>query len=591
MSPEELQRATFAAWSSLVSRLVAGAPTVLVLEDLHWADPTSLHLTPHLASLVAGRGLLILATSGHAAGGDQPRTFPGPRHASAADYPRLPGAAERRWPVPARRHASQENRTPCGQRRRKPLVPGRAVVLPAGDEGPGPRARHMADERDGGKEVPEALERLTGPGWTGSARPRGKPSVPAAPGTEFPRAPLMAVRATNQPLGPALDELCAKDLLQEAARLPEPAFRFRHALIQEAVYNGLLRAERRCCMGAPRGRLRPRRRAGRKRSPPCSACTSPPRESRTAPCGTSRWQVITPLPLSPTTRRFPLSGLAGTHSRAACEHPGDGRCRCGTESQARHVLGRTGRRGQAREALGRLWISRVAGTYSTKRICNPAGTTGAATSYEAADGVRRGRSATRRRPRRERRGHRRGVAGTDGGWPGSPYTMRDEPERVLATLAAVRPLLETRGTPARRYSFYMHLAYGQVMEPIPGRRGGYRQHDKGLAAAAQGDEEKDVGYGTYFLRQVLWLRGDLTAAQKHMEQALAMAERIGERLLLGQSSLGLAFTALRRHDPDAMRIWAPRALAAADGLASSEYLTGAKACLAWLAWQTGIRKT
>ena len=63
MSPEDLQRQTFAAWRSVVSRLVATAPAVLVLEDLHWADPTSLRLTLDLARLAPGRRLLVLATS------------------------------------------------------------------------------------------------------------------------------------------------------------------------------------------------------------------------------------------------------------------------------------------------------------------------------------------------------------------------------------------------------------------------------------------------------------------------------------------------------------------------------------------------
>src|SRR6266699_2410906 len=63
MGPGELQKQTFAAWRTLVSRLVATAPAVLVLEDLHWADPTSLRLTFDLARLAAGRRLLILATS------------------------------------------------------------------------------------------------------------------------------------------------------------------------------------------------------------------------------------------------------------------------------------------------------------------------------------------------------------------------------------------------------------------------------------------------------------------------------------------------------------------------------------------------
>jgi predicted ATPase len=44
---------------ALVSRFAAVGPTVLVLEDLHWADPTSLRLTAELAELAVGRPLLL----------------------------------------------------------------------------------------------------------------------------------------------------------------------------------------------------------------------------------------------------------------------------------------------------------------------------------------------------------------------------------------------------------------------------------------------------------------------------------------------------------------------------------------------------
>jgi predicted ATPase len=45
-----------------VSKLVAHGPTVLVLEDLHWADPTSLHLTEELSSLAKEGPLLLVLT-------------------------------------------------------------------------------------------------------------------------------------------------------------------------------------------------------------------------------------------------------------------------------------------------------------------------------------------------------------------------------------------------------------------------------------------------------------------------------------------------------------------------------------------------
>ena len=62
MRPLELQRATFAAFRSIVSRLMAAGPTVLALEDLHWADPTSLMLTDELCSLASDGALLVVLT-------------------------------------------------------------------------------------------------------------------------------------------------------------------------------------------------------------------------------------------------------------------------------------------------------------------------------------------------------------------------------------------------------------------------------------------------------------------------------------------------------------------------------------------------
>ena len=44
-------------------------------------------------------------------------------------------------------------------------------------------------------------------------------------GAEFPLSLLAAVCATAGPVGPAVGELCTRDLLQEVAGSPDPAFR------------------------------------------------------------------------------------------------------------------------------------------------------------------------------------------------------------------------------------------------------------------------------------------------------------------------------------------------------------------------------
>jgi Predicted ATPase len=120
--------------------------------------------------------------------------------------------------------------------------------------------------RSAARSSPQALERWSDPGWTGSARRRATPSGPrpcSAPSSPCPCWPRCAPPA--EPLGPALDELRDKDFLHEVPGAGEPVYRFRHALIQEATYNGLLRADAGSCMAAPRGRSRRQQTAERTR--------------------------------------------------------------------------------------------------------------------------------------------------------------------------------------------------------------------------------------------------------------------------------------------------------------------------------------
>jgi len=64
-------------------------------------------------------------------------------------------------------------------------------------------------------------------------------------GREFALSALGAVVEPEGDLGPALAELCATGLLSQVRQVPEAAYRFRHALIQEAIYRGMLRSQRR----------------------------------------------------------------------------------------------------------------------------------------------------------------------------------------------------------------------------------------------------------------------------------------------------------------------------------------------------------
>ena len=64
-------------------------------------------------------------------------------------------------------------------------------------------------------------------------------------GPEFGLSALRTVTDLDGGLSPRVSELCSAGLLSELRKRPEPTYRFRHGLIQEATYQGLLRAQRR----------------------------------------------------------------------------------------------------------------------------------------------------------------------------------------------------------------------------------------------------------------------------------------------------------------------------------------------------------
>jgi predicted ATPase len=444
-----------------------------------------------------------------------------------------------------------------------------------------------------GPGVPQVLERLV--------RSRVDRLSPAARevirpasvlGLEFPLSLLTAVCAAAEPLGPAVAELCARDLWQEVARQPDVTFRFRHALIQEAIYEGLLRAERRRLHGRAAWALE---------------AVSAGRVDEVAAVLGHHFAAA-----GEAERAVTYLELAGEHAtaafandeavsvfRAALAVIEDPHADRGAVAQAEarlqaklaNVLWRTARRDQARDAfrqalrtvdeadvllrahletrLGRLEMgdhhfAAAAAAFDVAQALlgtDPAGKDDAAVD-QWLEMMLDGRA--------------------------SLHAVRNEPDLALATLQAARPVLQARGSPARTSSFYHVLALAHVI------KNGYRVDESDLAnvrasaaAAAQGDDEKDLGYADFFAGWLLWLHGDLTEAQEQLETSLALAERIGESVLLGASLLGLTLVAMRRHDVAAVRSLTPRAMAAASAMGSTQCEADVTACLVWLAWQDG----
>ncbi len=578
MGPGELQKQTFAAWRALTARLVAAGPAVLVLEDLHWADPTSLRLTLDLARLAAGRRLLILATG-------RPEAAPAldSLDARRLELGPLGGAAEEELArslmgdgtsreVLDTVLASADGNPLFLEERLSSLLETSALVREHGAWRLGLAA---------GAQVPQALERMVR-SRVDRLSPAARDAVRPASvlGTEFPLSLLAAVCGTGEPLGPALDELRARDLLHEVPGRGEPVYRFRHALIQEATYNGLLRAERRLLHGRAAWALEA---AADGRTDEVAAVLGRHFAAAGEPERALRYYEMAG---DHATASFANDeAIASFH--AALAIAGEGEAAVDLQAKLANVLWRTQRRGQAREAfqaglravpagdtvrrahllirLGRLEVSD--GHYEA-----------AWAAYDAAEDLLGGDPEEM-------------DAATVEEWlelmvdgRACQYSTEYQLEQALATLAAARPVLD-RGSAVRKHGYYFHLAMARVAQ----NRFLVDETDLDNArrslAAALDAEEKDVGYATFFLARFLLLHGDVAEAESHLEHSLALAERIGETGLLAYSLQGLAMTALRRHDTAAVRALVPRVLAEAEGMAAPDYLAGGKACLAWLAWQ------
>jgi adenylate cyclase len=595
MSPGDLQRATFAAWRLVVTRLVAAAPVVLVLEDLHWADPTSLRLTVDLAGLAAGRRLLILATSRTPWEGPVRRVELGP----------LPGAAEEELArsligadasaeVLRAVLASADGNPLFLEERLASLLETRALVR----EPDGWRLGHAP-----GPQVPQVLERLVR-ARVDRLSPAARDAIRPASvlGTEFPLSLLNAV--CDPCLEAALDELCERDLLRQVAGPPEPVYRFRHALIQEAVYTGLLGAERRLLHGRAAWALEA---AAAGRTEDVAAVLG----RHFAAAGESALALryyeqagdhatdafANDEALASFRAALALARQPAMDGPPVVASTEAGNAAANLLAKLANVLWRTGRRAAARDAF-------------TEALQ-------LASDDDTVDSRRRRAHLLIRLGRLEESDGRHAPAWVAfdaaepllGGHPDEfdvassqewlelmvdgrvcQYINQYRPELALATLAAVRGVLEDVGTPALTYSFYLHLVMARVMRNrYRADRADLADMQRGLAAAAQ-SEEKDAGYATYFVGQFLWLLGDLAGADEYLERALAMAERIGESSLLGKSLLGLALTALRRHDTGRLRALLPRILAQADAMTPADYAGGVMTCQAWLAWQDGRRE-
>jgi class 3 adenylate cyclase/predicted ATPase len=245
LAPEQRRQRTLKALTSQLAKLARLQPVLMILEDAHWTDPTSLEVFGRTVDRIKTLPVLLIVTfrpefdapwvgQSHVTSLTLNRL--GEREA-AAIIARLAGKkalpadvlaeiVERTDGIPLfveeMTKAVLEAESEGAARRTAAAVPSPALAVPASLQ-----ASLMA-----------RLDRL------GPAREVAQ--IGSAIGREFSHALLALVaRKSEAELGSALDRLVQTGLLFRQGVPPQASYLFKHALVQDAAYGTLLREPRR----------------------------------------------------------------------------------------------------------------------------------------------------------------------------------------------------------------------------------------------------------------------------------------------------------------------------------------------------------
>lgn len=254
LGSRQVQQRTFQALSILFSAIARTRPTALVLEDLHWADNLSLDLVALLMETLAVQPLLVLCIYrpelGHKCwklSSIAARQCP-ERHTEIRlrelDLPHSRNLVQsllgmQGLPMPLERMVMQRGRgNPLFiEEILRTLIDAGAVVREQGGWG-----WHEAELPE---TVPENIWVLT-QGRVDRLQREDKLVLQsaAAIGVVFGLAVLERINPPGTAIGKALQELESAELVYEERSFPEQEYAFRHALLQEAVYQSVPKKRR-----------------------------------------------------------------------------------------------------------------------------------------------------------------------------------------------------------------------------------------------------------------------------------------------------------------------------------------------------------
>lgn len=233
-SPDERRRRLFAVVLDWLVSASTAEPIILVVEDLHWVDPSTLELVHMLAEQGAHAPLLVVCT---ARSEFQPPWAARPHH-TQLELPRLHRAETRALIRSATTHTELTADAVDAVIERSDGVPLFVEELARFMLEPAAHTQERAIPTTLRDSLCARLDRLD--------RAKRVVQLCAVLGREFSYQLLRAISTlSDAELRAALSKLADAELILELGVAPDARYRFRHTLIQDAAYEALLKSERR----------------------------------------------------------------------------------------------------------------------------------------------------------------------------------------------------------------------------------------------------------------------------------------------------------------------------------------------------------
>ena len=238
LPPEELRRRQLAALTNWVTAGARAQPAVLAFEDLQWADPTTLDLLRGIAERGALAPLFVMATA----------------------------RPEFRPPWGVRSHHGTISLAPLDRHQVRHMVGELAArhtlpkeVIDGVTERTGGVPLFVEEvtqlllergARSGIQAIPPTLQQSLTARLDRLGPAREVAQIGAVIGRDFSYGLLRAVAGMEDaPLQTALERLAEADILLVQGLPPDADYRFKHALIQDAAYENLLKSRRQVLHG------------------------------------------------------------------------------------------------------------------------------------------------------------------------------------------------------------------------------------------------------------------------------------------------------------------------------------------------------